>query len=67
MGIGIIVIESPEKSGTEWGISFDGPNPNQEDYFKMPDKETAFRLKDYLSEHSPVSLDESVGSPSAKF
>lgn len=33
---------------TEWGISFGGHNPEVEDYFKMPDEETAFRLKTKL-------------------
>ena len=46
--INIIVIESVESEGTEWGISFTNPNPEAKDYFQMPNKETAFRLKDYL-------------------
>lgn len=45
----IQVIESVEKDGTEWGISFTDNNPDPKDYFKMPDKETAFRLKEKLS------------------
>ena len=67
MNIGIIVIETPEESNLEWGISFDGSYPNQEYYFKMPDKETAFRLKDYLTEHSPIPSDKPVSSPGNKF
>lgn len=46
--LNVIVIESPEETETEWGISLDGHNPNPADYFKMIDKQTAFRLKDYL-------------------
>lgn len=44
----IQIIETVEKEGTEWGISFTDHNPEPKDYFKMPDKETAFRLKEYL-------------------
>ena len=44
----IQVIENIEENGTEWGISFTSPNPEAKDYFKMLDKETAFRLKKYL-------------------
>jgi hypothetical protein len=46
----VLVIENIEKEGTEWGISFTDQNPKPEDYFEMPDKETAFRLADYLNE-----------------
>lgn len=42
------VIESVEENGTEWGISFTNNNPEAKDYFKMPDKETAFRLQRYI-------------------
>jgi hypothetical protein len=54
----IIVLESHEEMGVEWGLSFTGPNPESKDYFKMPDKETAFRLRDYLlslTKNTPVS------------
>ena len=60
MSTNLIVIESIESSGTEWGISFTNHNPEPQDYFKMPDKETAFRLKEYLAIHSPVSNYEPV-------
>ncbi len=45
-----IVIESHDNEGCEWGLSFTESNPEPKDYFKMPDKETAFRLRDYLNE-----------------
>ena len=68
MAQNIVIIESHEENGVEWGISFDGYNPNEADYFKLCDKETAFRLKEYLlTKHSPISLDEPVGSPGYKF
>lgn len=54
----ILVIESHEDIGVEWGISFNGYNPEPHDYFKMVDKETAFRLKEYLSKlaiNPPIS------------
>jgi hypothetical protein len=44
----IIVIESHEETGVEWGISFKGSNPESDHYFKMVDRETAFKLMDYL-------------------
>lgn len=44
-----IVIESHEENGVEWGISSNGSNPESKDYFKMPDKETAFRLSNLLN------------------
>lgn len=43
----ICVIESYDPN-QEWGISFDGFNPEAEYYFKMPDKETAFRLEAFI-------------------
>jgi hypothetical protein len=45
MSIDVQVIEMHDEDGVEWGISFDGPNPNEEDYFEMMDGESAFRLK----------------------
>lgn len=42
----IQVIESTSlDKPTEWGISFTCNNPEPEDYFKMPNSDTAFRLK----------------------
>lgn len=40
----VVVIESHNGDRVEWGISFSGPNPGDEDYFAMPDEETAFKL-----------------------
>ncbi len=54
----IIVIETHEDTGVEWGISFNGYNPEPPDYFKMVDQETAFRIMEYLNNltvNSPVS------------
>lgn len=47
------VIERNEKGYVEWGLSFSGYDPSDEDYFKMVDKETAFRLLEKLSEKYP--------------
>lgn len=55
--VNLVVIESVDADGTEWGISFTDNNPKEEDYFKMPDKETAFRLKERLAVCSPISFD----------
>ena len=52
----VFVIETYDENGNvEWGISFSDHNPEPEDYFKMPDKETAFRLRDRLTIYAPVS------------
>lgn len=32
----------------EWGISFNGPTPDDRKYVPMPDKETAFKLRDLI-------------------
>ena len=67
MSIPIIVIEEYDKEGdVEWGISFTNPNPEAKDYFKMPDSETAFRLKDYLTVNAPFSFNNPIGSPTDK-
>lgn len=39
-----LVIETSD----EWGLSFTNHNPEDADYFIMPNAETAFRLKEYL-------------------
>lgn len=47
----IEVIETQNNDGTEWALSFDGHNPSNNYYFPMP-KETAFGLKNFLSQRS---------------
>ena len=64
--LNITVIETQADQGLEWGISLDGFNPNPSDYFKMPDSDTAFRIKEILDSlvlavHAPVTRDEPVG------
>ena len=59
----IIVIETVENGTIEWGISLTDSNPQEEDYFKMPDKETAFRLKERLAVYSPISFDKPLRNP----
>lgn len=48
----IIVLETHTDNGVEWGISFNGYNPEPEDYLRMVDKESAFKLRDKLAESS---------------
>ncbi|MFX0139129.1 MAG: hypothetical protein ACFFDN_36140 [Candidatus Hodarchaeota archaeon] len=43
------VIENIDEKGTEWGISFNGNNPEPTKYIKMPDKETAFSVMKQLN------------------
>jgi hypothetical protein len=58
-----LVLESIEEHGTEWGISITDPNPTPEHYFKMPDKETAFRVQELLTKLTPISLNYPIGIP----
>jgi hypothetical protein len=44
----VLVVEDLTDNGTVWGISFDGNNPDADDYFTMG-KDTAFRLSKYLN------------------
>lgn len=62
MKTSLVVIEEIDKNNdVEWGLSFGGNNPLSEDYFKMPDKETAFRLKERLSIKFPPII--TIGKP----
>ena len=57
----IQVIETHSEEGVEWGISFDGCNPNAEDYFGVVDKRTAFDLqRKILTEYSLVSRNKPI-------
>jgi hypothetical protein len=48
----------------EWGLSFDGHNPEPENYFQMIDEETAFRLKEKLStKFPPITRDKPIRCP----
>ena len=59
----LVIIESIEENGTEWGLSFDGHNPAPENYFQMINEETAFRLKDKLStKFPPITRGQSKGT-----
>jgi hypothetical protein len=60
----VLVIETHTDEGVEWGISFTDYNPAPEDYLKMADKETAFRLRDKLAELAPTSGNKPVTVPS---
>lgn len=46
----ITTCEDHSVNPTEYGISFDGFNPESKDYFKMTDVETAVRLANYLNQ-----------------
>lgn len=39
-----VVIELHDEEGVEWGVSFAGPNPEEQDYVRMVDGPTAFKL-----------------------
>lgn len=44
-----MLLESVEPDGVEWGVSFNGSNPQPEDYIACKDKDSAVRLFDKLS------------------
>lgn len=58
-----IVIRTENENDTEWGLSFSNHNPEQEYYFRMYDEETAFRLRDFLTENSPISRNSPISFP----
>ena len=63
----ILVLEDIKKDGkAEWILSFTDSNPEAKDCFKMIDSQTAFRLKDYLTVNTPISL-KSLSEISDKF
>ena len=64
----LVVIESYDKEGNvEWGLSFDGHNPNSDNYFQMISKEEAFRLQKKLSaKFPPVTFNNPIRSPDNK-
>ena len=60
----ILVIEDIQNDDSvEWILSFTNPNPEAKDCFQMIDSQTAFRLKDYLTVNSPISLNPPISSP----
>lgn len=46
-----MVVTEVDKSGTEWGVSFGGPNPELEEYVKVEDRESAFKLVGLIDKH----------------
>lgn len=48
-GINPLLIESHEEDGIEWGVSFDGHNPDPVDYIAVKDRESAEKLIDKLN------------------
>ena len=65
----LVVIESYDKEkNVEWGLSFEGHNPSDVNYFKMLNKDEAFRLQNKLSaKYPPVTFDDPIRCPSDKF
>lgn len=61
----VLVLEEVTEKGSEWGISFTDHNPEAKDYFKMPDAETAQRLKSYLAEYASQQAQASTPPVSA--
>ncbi len=63
----IEVIETHNDDSVEWGISFNGHNPEASDYFLTKNKHDAFRLREIiLAKFTPISRDCPVSIPSNK-
>lgn len=45
-----IVIEDVTDSGTQWLLSFDGPNPSEDQCVRMPNREDAFKARDLVAD-----------------
>lgn len=60
------VIETHLEEGVEWGLSFSGCHPSEDEYFIMDDKETAFRLSDYINNQKSNDL-KSASVPLIKY
>ncbi len=48
----LIVIESHDENGTEYGLSFQGPNPPIEFFIQCFSLQEAFKLKELIEEFS---------------
>jgi len=49
-----LVIENIDKT-TEWGVSFDGPNPKVELYVECETREAAFVLSDHVNSDALIA------------
>lgn len=43
-----LIIENIDENGSRWSVSINGPNPEKDECFDVPDKETAERLQSLL-------------------
>ncbi len=58
INMSIIVIETHNHDSVDWGVSFNGHNPEPKDYFLAKNKDDAFGLRDIiLTKFVPVSVD----------
>jgi len=48
--LAILVLNDHDEGKESWGVSFDGPNPDLENYVECLCEEDAFRLKDLVLE-----------------
>jgi len=60
----IHVIETHHLDGLEFGLSFTCCNPEAEDYYQMPNSETAYRLQQrLLTEFAPIPGNKPISRP----
>jgi len=44
----VLVLNDHDESKEAWGVSFDGPNPDLEDYVECFSEDDAFKLRDLI-------------------
>ncbi len=50
----LVVIEDVDDTGTHWYLSFDGPNPTEDQCVRCVDRAEAFKLKSLVETMSTV-------------
>lgn len=51
--IRVMAVETITVSGTEWGVSYGGPNPEPHEYLACPTRDAAFALSDRINAKPP--------------
>lgn len=57
----LVVIEDVDDTGTHWVLSFDGPNPTEDQSVRCVDRAEAFKLKSLIE---AMSTAPNRGAPS---
>lgn len=60
-----LVIEDVDDTGTHWFLSFDGPNPTEDQCVRCVDRAEAFKLKKLIMYHGAVDTIAVFSAPAA--